>query len=476
VNPWPKLRPIRDELPDVEPFRKKLLPDSLRPLALDIAELMQVPLDFPAVVLTLCLAGAVNRRARIQPKAKDTSFIVVPNLWGGIIGPPGIMKSPVLTRVTGLLGRIEEKWQAVYAQQLAEWEKACEQCENDERPEKPVSKRLIINDATPEKLHEILRDNPAGVLVPRDEWTGWLAEMERPGREGQREFFLTCWNGDSSYATDRIGRGSIYVPACCVSMVGGIQPDRLRACFNAANGVGLKDDGLIQRFQLLVWPDTNPDWELVDRLPNAAAQRRAELIFERLTDLDSEKPLSFRFAEGAQEVHSVWWSDLEAKVRSQSESAIITSHLSKYRSLMPSLAVLFQLADLAEEGFEGFEGFDGRQASVSYEHTRRATQWCDYLESHARRVYSCGDHRGTRAATLLAERIKARFIAKDGCFSLRGLRQKDWRGLKEPEDVKGALAVLEEAGWIRDITSKPGPGSAGGHPSIRYEVNPKVWD
>ena len=32
----------------------------------------------------LCLAGAVYRRAVIQPKASDTGWVVVPNLWGGM--------------------------------------------------------------------------------------------------------------------------------------------------------------------------------------------------------------------------------------------------------------------------------------------------------------------------------------------------------------------------------------------------------
>jgi putative DNA primase/helicase len=51
-------------------------------------------MDYAALVMVLCLAGAVNRRATIQPKAQDDSWIVVPNLWGGITAPPGFMKSP----------------------------------------------------------------------------------------------------------------------------------------------------------------------------------------------------------------------------------------------------------------------------------------------------------------------------------------------------------------------------------------------
>src|ERR1044071_1309369 len=88
---WQEPQPLQGELPAVEALSEDFLPESFRALAADIAERMQVPLDFPAVVILLCLAGAVNRRALMQPKAKDTSWVVVPNLWGGIVGPPGVM-------------------------------------------------------------------------------------------------------------------------------------------------------------------------------------------------------------------------------------------------------------------------------------------------------------------------------------------------------------------------------------------------
>ena len=68
ADEWPEPLPIQAELPPVEPFSEDLLPASFRPLALDVSERMQVPLDDPAVAMVLCLAGVVNRRATIQPK------------------------------------------------------------------------------------------------------------------------------------------------------------------------------------------------------------------------------------------------------------------------------------------------------------------------------------------------------------------------------------------------------------------------
>lgn len=79
--------------------------------------------------------------------------------------------------------------------------------------------------------------------------------MERPGREGDREFYLEAWNGTGSYTFDRIGRGTIHVPALAVSVIGGIQPGKLQRYIAEALSDGGGADGLLQRLQLLVWPD-----------------------------------------------------------------------------------------------------------------------------------------------------------------------------------------------------------------------------
>jgi hypothetical protein len=111
---WPDPELLGGELPPVPAFDPPLLPAALRPLAEDTAERMQVPLDYPAVVAVLCLAGVTGRRATIQPKAEDTSWVVIPNLWGGIIAPPGLMKSSVISLLTQPLARIEAVWRAEY--------------------------------------------------------------------------------------------------------------------------------------------------------------------------------------------------------------------------------------------------------------------------------------------------------------------------------------------------------------------------
>jgi len=489
ADDWPKPEPLQSELPPVQAFSEDLLPDSFRSLVADVAERMQVPMDYPAAVLVLCLAGVVNRRATIQPKAHDTAWVVVPNLWGGIIAPPGFLKSPVIQAATRPLNLIQAEWRQEqeealedYAREKEEYELRCAAWREEykkhakkgsaapgrpeDEPQEPKLRRLIVNDATFESLHEIMNANPAGVLVIRDELTGWWAGLDRQGREQERTFFLQAWNGDTSFSVDRIGRGHIHVEACCLSMLGGIQPGRLRSYLADALEDGPSNDGLIQRFQLLVWPDTSPEWSYVDRAPDATSEERAARVLRKLVELDAENPARFRFTPDAQELFMEWLAELEAKVRGDQLHPALISHLSKYRKLMPALALLFALAEWAA----GNEGAD----TVALQHARQAAAWCEYLEFHARRVYSCIVTPQLRAARELAEKIKHRKVGVDGFFSCREVYLKGWSGLDSPEAVKEAAEVLQDAGWVRDLSSESGP--FGGRPSNRYAVNPEVWE
>jgi len=477
---WPEPEPLGGELPAVQAFDLALLPEALRTLVDDTAERMQVPFDFPAVVAVLSLAGATNRRATIYPKAADTSWVVIPNLWGGIVAPPGLLKSPVMSAVSRPLTRIEVLWRAEYESALSDYEQTKEEAElkraawreqfkaaqksghdaplrPDDSISEPVCQRLITQDATAEKLHELLRDNPAGIMVIRDELSGWLATLDKAGREGERGFFLSAWNGDTSYTMDRIGRGSVHVDACCVSMLGGIQPARLRSYLADALQDGPQNDGLFQRFQVLVYPDVPHDWRYVDRPPNSAAIACAEALYYCLAHLDAVEPLRFRFGADAQELFIAWLTDLEGKVRADAFHPALVAHLSKYRSLMPSLALLFELADSGAE-------------AVSLQHTQQAAAFCEYLESHARRVYSMIVSPERQAATELGRHLKAGWKRQDGMFTLRDVYQNDWRGLNAPDAVRRALPLLEDAGWVRRMEPEHGAG----RPPKRYAINPKL--
>lgn len=481
---WPKPSPLGDDLPPVDSLALELLPQSLRPLVEDASDRMQTPPDFAAIAGIVALAGCVNRRALIRPKAAD-NWLVTPNLWGAIIAPPGFMKSPILHAMTAPLAHIEETWRAEHESAAGDFAiekekadlrfQAWRECykaahkKNEDAPtqpdntlKEPTLRRLLLTDTTFEALHAILADNPAGVLVTRDELTGWISTLDRPGREGERGFFLQSWNGDSGFTIDRVGRGSIHVPAVCVSLLGCIQPARLRWYLSQSLDGGPSDDGLLQRFQLATWPDAPRGWKLIDRTPNNSAIATAEKVLTVLANLSPDSPIQLHFDPEAQQLFFAWWGELERKIRGETGlHPALVAHLAKYRSLLPTLAGLFELADCAAESRD--------VSNINLIHTRQAAAWCEYLESHAKRIYSCVTSPDVHAARLLAGHIEREDLEET--FSTREIyAAHHWSSLDTPERVRGALGVLADGSWVRAVEQK----SAFGRPSELWQVNPKV--
>lgn len=482
LNGWPLPEPLGAELPPVPEFDSELLPASLQALVVDVADRMQVPVDFPAVTVMATLSGVCGRRAVMLPKERDDTWVIVPNLWGAIIGPPGVMKSPVISAMTEPLRAIEREWRQEYDAALNEHKEEEERAKldlavwtetykrarkaNREAPERPCTvdlkpprqRRLWTTDATCEKLHELLGDNPSGITVLRDELAGWLASFDRQGREAERAFLLECWNGDNSFTIDRIGRGSITVEHCCVSIFGGIQPARMRSYFASTLRDGTDDDGLIQRFQLLVWPDIRSDWEYQDRPQNSSAKYAVEILFRHIASLDPESQLRFRFDAAGQTLFREWYTALERDcLRRPDEHPLIQSHLAKYRSLMPSLALLLALAD-------------GETAVVGLRHAQHAADWCDYLEHHARRVYAAQISPGQQAAITLSKKLLSGWKSDARSFSLRDVYRSQWAGLSMPSDARAAVMLLQEANWVMRLPAS----STTGRPSEIFLINPQI--
>lgn len=486
---WLDPIPLSIGLPAVESFDLELLPDEFKAWIQDIVERMQCAPDYPAIGAMVALAAIVGRQIGIHPKRQD-DWLVVPNLWGALVGRPGVLKTPALEEVLKPIKRFEveaknefqltqadaETYTAVQNARKKHAQKAIlEAVTKNADPyevarlslsgEKDglVRRRYIVNDSSVEKLGELLNENPNGLLVFRDELLGLLAALEKQGQEGARQFYLEAWNGNSRFTYDRIGRGTIDIEACCVSLLGSIQPGPLQKYLATT-----ADDGLMQRFQLAVWPDSTPDWCNVDRWPDQIAKDRAFAVFTRLNRLtplaiggisgeDGSIP-ALRFSSDAQEEFDTWRAELEARLRKEDLHPAMEAVLAKYRSLIPALALLIHLADHPEGG------------QVSQTAVLKACAWGEYLEFHARRIYGTRINADLISAAQLAEKIQSGDLPER--FTLRDVYRPQWSHLKHNKCAEAAIAVLVNHHWLRTESEPSGP--SGGRPSVGYRVNPKV--
>lgn len=492
---WPDPQPLPSGLPPVAAFDSALLPDKLRPWAEDICERVQCAPDFVAVAIMAALGAVVGRKIGIRPQER-TDWTETANQWALVVGRPGVLKSPAiesaLAPVKRLAARaIDEHKQAqadrkvvALAEKMradARAKAAQKLLDKDPRAgvghlladiadiEEPTLRRYIATDTTAAALGELHRQNPNGLLVHRDEIVSLLKSLDRDDNAEARGFYLMGWNGNGAYTFDRIGRGlNLHIPAVCLSLLGSTQPGRIAEYVRHAVRGGSGDDGLIQRFGLLVWPDIGGDWKDIDRWPDGEARRNAFQAFDALDKLD---PLAIgaiqdadidgepegipylRFDGGGLALFREWRTDLEARLRGGDLHPAMESHLAKYRKLVPGLALLLHLAD-------------GGSGPVSERATLQALAWAEYLETHARRAYASVSMPETNVAQAILQRLRKGDLP--AAFSSRDVWRPGWSMLNDRAEVADALSLLVELDWL-GVSRR----ETGGRAATVYQANPR---
>lgn len=463
---WGARELLPPALPPAPTLPSEMVPEALRAWLEDVADLACVPLEGVAAPALVGLSGLIGRSVQIDPEGLG-DWNVVPNLWGALVMRPSGMKSMQLGRALEPLRDLENRARHEFEAGAIDRELRVESLKVQEEQIKKngrskggkldmdalrdlkqeareaalTPQRYIVQDTTHEKLGELLRDNPRGLTMLRDELSGWIDAMSREEYSEARAFWLSSWNGDGTHDFDRIGRGTVRVDHLCVAVVGAIQPGPLQRFVTRSRAGGADDVGFLQRFQLLIYPDGLPKWKRPIRRVDTQARARAFAVYEVLDALrHAAEPVKLAFSVEAQPIFQEWRDALENRLRGGELARFpaFESHLGKYRSLVPSLALVFHLVDVAAQ--------PSPLPPVSIDALELALNWAEFLELHARKVYASDLGVSKAPAHALAERITSGAVRNGD--RLRDLRRKDWAGLKgDALDI--AVEQLTALGWVQ---------------------------
>lgn len=490
---WPNPIPLPESLPDVPAFDANLLPTQLQAWTEDISERLNVPLDFCAIPAMVAAGSLIGAKVGVRPQAK-TSWTEASNLWGCIVGSPGMMKSPAVGEVLAPLRRLDARADREFQAELSSYEDssivqkmALEEAQKSARKairdgncdvaqdiiasvarnDPPAAKRYLLTDATVEKMGEICAENPDGILFYRDELLTQFIDLESPEKAVARGFFLTGWNGQDFYVFDRIMRGTIRIPRVNLSVFGTSQPNRIASYVQRS--LNDKNDGMVQRIQLMSWPDVTEEWRNVDRQPHIASKESAFACYEQLAALtsnradfardafdDGEGMAFLRFDPEAVERFIEYRGWLEGAVRSDELPAGMAEHLSKFRGLVPRLALIDHLAS-------------GGEGHVSDHSVEKAIAWSRYLEGHARRVYGSLSIDSGDIAKAIWKRVERGDLEAE--FTERDIYSRHWTKLGKGERLSKALKMLVDYDWL--VAEQK---ATGGRPTTIYKINPKALE
>lgn len=491
-EPWNEPVPLSAKMDCVMPFRAELLPESLRDYVIDYAHRMDnAAPDFAAISVIICAGALIGGSAEMQPKRNDTGWRVVPTMWGGAVGQPSSKKTPSLACGRKLLDAAQKVIDRLNAEKLEEYEISCLVADAQadamkkeieaaakagdigkikelrgrtaSQPTPPKMRKVMLNDSTSEALAIRLQSNPLGVLVFRDELSGWIAQIDQPTRQHERGFYLEAFNGYGSYTQERVTRANIELERVIASIIGGIQPDKILPLL-LARASGGANDGLLERLmQIMVFPDFNES-AYVDEKPNIPAETKAKAIFEGLALLgEREKPLVCRFDDAAQ----LMWEEWATKMieREKSASPDWQSIIGKYPALLAKLALVLHLIEESAKSKCG-DVFDpcGVVESATL---RQAMMWMEYLESHAKRITMFFK---SETALAPAKTLLERLPQLNSPFAARDVQRKGWAGLTDKDVLSDALARLVCGGYLREVSEKGEKGA--GRPSKKFIAHP----
>jgi hypothetical protein len=306
----------------------------------------------------------------------------------------------------------------------------------------------------------VLKRNPRGVLLYRDEIAGFVGNIGKYGGNGDAAFWLERYDGQA-FSTHRVKSGHVQGDIGLMSLVGGIQPERLAEVL-----LDRPDDGFVARF-LMIYPAPVPRvWKTpvadLDVLKRALAKLRA-----LPTELDGDRllPVVVPLAPDAQELMEPWWIDNGAA--GHASTGFRAGLLGKAGGVVLRLSLILELLEWAAGG--GREPVAVTKSSVA----AAISLFEDYLLPSACRVFgAAGRDREDLAAASLLKQIRHRCEATVNAKTI--YRTWSLPGLNSAKSVNAALDQLSEAGWARRDRGEP--DARGGRPANNWTINPLLWE
>lgn len=491
LREWPDPLPL-PVLPAVPPFPLEILPEGLRRWVGDLSDRTRYAPDFPAVSVMVGLGSLIGRKIGIRLKARD-DWTEYANIWGLIVGTPSVLKSPAMRDGTRPLKRLQVAAEQSHEESVREHRSEIEICKMQNDAAKETAKKALkakpgeapalslidlpppprervywTTSATVEALSVLLEGNSTGLLVERDELSSFLAHLEQEQQAEARGFYLSGWSGKEGFRSDRILRGRTFIPAYALSVLGGIQPGPLERYVRGTFG-GERADGLLQRFQLAVWPEA-PAFDFVDRWPDKDLGSEVYRLFEHADTMDPESFANtgnfdtqpyVRLDTNAQAEFVEWYTGFMIQRRqieaAGAEHPALSAHFGKYPGLLGKLVLILHIARLG-----------GRE--VSRETLLMGLAWLEYLEGHARRIYHAVDAPQTDTARLLLARLRRGEVKSP--FTAREVYRKCWHGLASSTGVKAAVELLADYGYLSEVPQ--GQAVIGRPADPSFIIHPKV--
>jgi uncharacterized protein DUF3987 len=377
------------------------------------AKAIGCPPDAIGLAALVALGSAIGNSRVLQAKKNWSESATI---FGAVVAEPGEKKTAAVKAATNPARKLENKLQRKHEVAMDEHAQDLREYEVEKRdaakagetpgppPRAPEASRVRVNDTTVEALIPILKENPRGLLLERDELAGWVKGMDQykaGGKGSERQFWLSVWSNEPT-SVDRKGQqGPVSVPKPFTGVIGSIQPDVLGDL--AEN----REDGMLERF-LFAYPRMlNALWTEDDVSEGALVGYRD--LYNSLRNLNMQRDedgdpieVAVVFSPEAKEVYVEVYNRHRKEMAAPGFPRYLRGVWAKLEAYTLRITLILACCRFVEQGV-------AERAEV--EDVLKAVALIDYFKAQARRVF--GTLYGFDEKKRLLEDVSA-FVGKEG--------------------------------------------------------------
>lgn len=433
------------------PFPVQLLPEPFSSYVSKTARARQCDSAAVALPLLAALAGTIGT-ARVIRIWRDWCAPAV--LWTGVVAPSGAVKSPAFDAAIAPLEEMERREREAWRLQQESVE-GQQGSPVDPMASESIPPRCIVEDTTLQALAKLLPENPRGLLLARDELSGWVRSFDQFTGAGGADLarWLEIYRA-GSLRVDRKVDGYLHVSRAAVSICGTIQSEMLPRVFHDEH----QSAGLLARFLIALPPAPRRRWDLGK---TAALPDREELTrrFSALRAMElpaeGQPPKSLDLAADADSVYGEWF-ERHVGLLSDTGQGPIAAALSKLEEVPGRLALVLAL---------GRSDTPTSLSQVDEDTMMRAVRLTDWFVAEAQRIYDLMiETPKDRSDRELVEWVQSRPEGATTRDVVRGHGRYRRKG--GTEDAQRDLTRLVGEGRLSSRDRQPGP--QGGRSTIVF--------
>ncbi len=330
-----------------------VFPAKLQDMVLALARQENYSIEYTMASLIAAASTAIGNAVNIRIRG---GWVSSPILYMILVGRPGMGKTPPLDFAFRPIRKHDAKVIKQFKIDMENYNSILEnqKGKKDERPplpSKPILKRTIISDFTPEALIRALNDNPRGVAVYVDEIMGMFNAVNQYSKGQLIEQLLTAFSGkplDVSRCSMPI---PIHIERPFINIVGTMQTTRVHELVDK----GYKDNGLLDRI-IFVYPFSQEisDWPIDEDFTASSFEKYSALwedVINRIceicfiTDENNDCALQnvLSFSSEAGTYFTNWRNGLIHKVNQIKDDGLVDSRIMKIPMIAARLALVFQI-------------------------------------------------------------------------------------------------------------------------------------